>query len=72
LKPVVAFQRKQSDDDEYLTSGNGGHVISGSSPYDLDLYCPAYLPDGAHITNFTIYYYDNDASENLTIAGPGL
>ncbi len=40
---------------------------SSSSPFDVELWSPVYLPDGATITNVTIYYQDYDASYSLEI-----
>jgi len=62
--PGVAFQPK--DNNIVLaydnTKGFGVYRVSGNTD---TAYAPVSLPDGASITNITMYYYDADASNNL-------
>jgi hypothetical protein len=61
--PAAAFTQTTSYDDDYYNfypDGGFGYIGSGSGTYDVDLMCPVYLPEGATITKFTVFYYDND------------
>jgi hypothetical protein len=68
--PACAFQRSYSGDaDEVMISSAGYMYLSGGvAPYDVDLYAPVNLPDGATVTNFSVYYYDNNMGDDLSIA----
>jgi hypothetical protein len=58
---------RSNDDDVYYLSSGYGFVLSGSSPYDLFLYCPVHLPDDATVTEFRLYYYDDSFTADLNI-----
>ncbi|RJQ31722.1 MAG: hypothetical protein C4562_04555 [Actinobacteria bacterium] len=62
--PAVAFQ--PADNNIVLgydnTSGFGAYKVSGTNNY---AFAPVCLPDGASITNITMYYNDADGSNNL-------
>jgi hypothetical protein len=61
--PAAAFTQTTGYDDDYYNfypDGGFGYIGSGSGTYDVDLMCPVYLPEGAQVTKFTVFYYDND------------
>jgi hypothetical protein len=49
-----------SNVDYYNTYGNGGaHIVSGTGA----LVAPVHLPNGAVVTEFRVYYYDNSSAD---------
>ncbi|QIX61911.1 hypothetical protein HER32_12245 [Hymenobacter sp. BT18] len=47
------------------TTGTYRYVAGGSYGNSAHLFAPVYLPNGARITRYTVYVYDNDASYEL-------
>jgi len=67
--PGCAFQKDKTSDTDEFAIYPGGHVyVESGAGNNLNLYAPAYLPEGATVTNFTVYYYDVDGSNDLQIS----
>jgi hypothetical protein len=62
--PACAFSQSSAiDNDHWYSNSASGYIEDGSGTYDVFLVSPVYLPDGAEITKFTAYYYDNDPDD---------
>jgi len=67
--PACAFKRSKTDEDDEIWDFGFLYIPSGSGVLDVDLIAPVNtLPDGATVTNFSVYYMDIDSSNDLAIA----
>jgi len=61
--PTAAFAAMaEGYSDSYF---NSGYWISTYNSIQFTVTCPVYLPQGATITEFQVYVYDNDATYNV-------
>ncbi|KPL20029.1 MAG: hypothetical protein AMJ92_00905 [candidate division Zixibacteria bacterium SM23_81] len=67
--PACEFQQADAGDDDYyvLHEWGCGFVFGDALPYVTTLYSPVHLPDGATVTEFRVYYYDNEAGEDIDV-----
>jgi hypothetical protein len=65
--PACMFQwQNLSDDDNFQITANYGRITSGSTPFNVTINAPVYLPDGAELTGeFKLYFYDEDIDDDL-------
>jgi len=63
----AAFRVKGGAEDETVnySENYGVYIDAGAAPYDVALIAPVDLPDGATVSSFQCYYYDNSASSEL-------
>gem|GEM_PF-2951344 len=63
---AAAFNPSASDD-TWWNNWAYGYISGGTSPFDMWLHCaPISLPQGAVVTGLDLYYYDNDATYDVT------
>ncbi len=68
--PTAAFTEGYSKSD-FFNNGNGYIVITGNAEelatYRVEVTAPVNLPQGATVTEFVVYYYDNTNTQGWTV-----
>jgi len=68
--PSVAFHQlptESLDDDIYGYYDGLGYIEYDTKPYNINIYTPVFLPDGAKVTNFSVYYFDEEEDYDMQI-----
>ena len=64
--PAAAFTSANEGDllnEDYVNLGSG--IFLYGTNIQLSLLCPVYLPQGATVTNFSVFFYDTSATTDL-------